>query len=126
MICLTTGYGCRWEIKPSFLLTFFGGFGLGDRGHSAVSENPTIWRVCPGVRFRRLFDEAVLINEETDETLVLNDTAISFLERCDGERSVDEIITAMVEDFEVSAKELAEDLEPFIKLLAREGIIESD
>ena len=82
-----------------------------------------IWQVQSGVRFRRLFDEAVLIHQEKAEALVLNDTAVSFLEGCDGVRTVDEIIAGMVDEFEVSAEELAADLEPFIVQLADEGII---
>lgn len=83
----------------------------------------TVWKLDPGVRFRRLFDEAVLIHQEKAEALVLNDTAISFIEGCDGERTVEEIIDSMVEEFEVSADELAADLAPFIEQLADEGII---
>ena len=83
-----------------------------------------IWKVDPGVRFRRLFDEAVLIHQEKAETLVLNDTAISFIEGCDGQRTVGEIINGMVDEFDVSAEQLTADLAPFIKQLAEEGIIE--
>ncbi|RPH94554.1 MAG: PqqD family protein [Lysobacterales bacterium] len=89
-----------------------------------MTSSETIWKVDPGVRFRRLFDEAVLIHQQKAEALVLNDTAISFLEACDGRRTVAEIIAGMTEQFEVSAEELAADLEPFIEQLAAEGIIE--
>ena len=60
-----------------------------------MTDNPTIWKLEPGVRFRRLFDEAVLIHQRTAEALVLKDTA-----------------------------QLAADLAPFIEQLAAEGIIE--
>ena len=86
-------------------------------------EGNTIWAVGSSVRFRRLLDEAVLIHQEKAAALVLNDTAISFLELCDGQRTVDEIIAGMVDDFEVSAEQLLEDLAPFIRELAEEGII---
>ena len=89
-----------------------------------MTKNTTIWKVDPSVRFRRLFDEAVLIHQRKSEALVLNDTAISFIEACDGKRTVDEIIAALTEDFEVSADQLADDLAPFIEQLAAEGIIE--
>ncbi len=89
-----------------------------------MTDNPTIWKLEPGVRFRRLFDEAVLIHQRTAEALVLNDTAISFIEACDGQRTEAEIIAMMREDFEVSAEQLAADLAPFIEQLAAEGIIE--
>ena len=90
-----------------------------------MSDKNTIWKVDSSVRFRRLFDEAVLIHQEKAEALVLNDTAISFLEACDGKRTVDEIIAGMVEEFEVRAQELEADLGPFIDQLADEGIIEA-
>ena len=83
-----------------------------------------IWKVDPSVRFRRLFDEAVMIHQEKAEALVLNDTAISFIEGCDGQRTVGEIINGMVDEFDVSAEQLTADLAPFIKQLAEEGIIE--
>lgn len=83
----------------------------------------TIWQLNSAVRFRRLFDEAVLIHQDTAEALVLNDTGVSFIELCDGERTVDEIIARIVKDFEVSADQLANDLSPFIKDLFEQGII---
>jgi len=89
-----------------------------------VTADNTIWKVDSSVRFRRLFDEAVLIHQRNAQALVLNDTAISFVEGCDGERTVGEIIAAMTDDFDVSAEQLAEDLAPFIEQLAAEGIIE--
>ena len=85
----------------------------------------TVWKVDSSVRFRRLFDEAVLIHQGKAQAMVLNDTAISFIEGCDGERTVAEIIATMTDEFEVSAKQLAEDLAPFIEELAAEGIIEA-
>ena len=88
-----------------------------------LSGGSMIWRLDSAVRFRRLLDEAVLIHQEKAEALVLNDTAVSFIELCDGRRTVDEIIAAIVESFEVSAEQLTEDLMPFIKELSREGII---
>ena len=90
-----------------------------------MTDNATIWKVKDGVRFRRLFDEAVLIQQDKAEALVLNDTAVSFLEACDGERSVEDIITGMVAEFEIGAKQLGGDLAPFIEQLEAEGIIEA-
>ena len=87
-------------------------------------DRDRVWKVVSSVRFRRLFDEAVLIHQETEQTMVLNETAISFIEGCDGERTVAEIIAGMVKEFEVSAEQLAEDLGPFVDQLAEEGIIE--
>ena len=90
---------------------------------AGVNGGSTIWQLDSAVRFRRLLDEAVLIHQEKAEALVLNDTAVSFIELCNGERTVDEIIAGIVENFEVSAEQLVQDLTPFIKELSREGII---
>jgi Coenzyme PQQ synthesis protein D (PqqD) len=88
-----------------------------------MKEGQKVWKVDSSVRFRRLFDEAVLIHQEKAEALVLNDTAVSFIEGCDGQRTVAQVIETMLVNFEVSAAELAADLEPFIHQLAGEGII---
>jgi hypothetical protein len=93
------------------------------QGNLMENNDKAVWKVESSVRFRRLFDEAVLIHQEKAEALVLNDTAISFIEGCDGKRTVEEIIAGMVDEFEVSADELAADLAPFIEQLAAEGII---
>lgn len=88
-----------------------------------MKEGQKVWKVDSSVRFRRLFDEAVLIHQEEEEALVLNDTAASFIEGCDGRRTVDQVIDSMLANFEVSADELAADLAPFIHQLAVAGII---
>ena len=88
-----------------------------------MTEGSTIWQLDSAVRYRRLLDEAVLIHQEKTEALVLNDTAVSFIELCDGERTVDEIIAGMVKNFEVGAEQLVEDFLPFIKELSQQGII---
>lgn len=94
------------------------------RSPEAVTAKSTIWKLDSGVRYRRMFDEAVLIHQRKAAALVLNDTAISFIEGCDGERSVAEIIEELTGQYDVSAEQLATDLEPFIEQLAAEGIIE--
>lgn len=88
-----------------------------------MMDTNQIWQLDKHVRFRRLFDEGVLIHQDQAEAIVLNDTGIAFLELCDGQRNAGEIIKGMQEQFEVSAEQLAADLEPFIEELAAIGII---
>ena len=82
-----------------------------------------IWQLSEHVRFRRMFDEAVLIHQEQAEALVLNDTGISFLELCDGRRSAGEIISELTVQFDVNVRTLAKDLEPFLEELAEESVV---
>lgn len=81
------------------------------------------WKLDEQVRYRRLLDEGVLIHQERAEALVLNDTAMAFLELCDGQRSTGEIIKEMAQQYEVSHEELADDLKDFIQELTQTGII---
>ena len=82
-----------------------------------------IWKLDEHVRFRRLLDEGVVVHQDQAEALVLNDTAVTFLELCDGRRDTAEIINSMAEEFDVHGEILATDLEPFIAELAVSGII---
>ena len=86
-------------------------------------NNQKTWQLNEQVRYRRLFDEGVLIHQEKAEALVLNDTAIAFLELCNGQRSTGEIISEMAQQYDVGHDELVEDLKGFIKELAQTGII---
>ena len=81
------------------------------------------WRLDENVRYRRLLDEAVLIHQQQAEALVLNDTAVAFLELCDGQRTTADIIGKLTGSYAVDSDDLAKDLEPFIDELARSGII---
>ena len=83
-----------------------------------------IWQLDEHVRFRRLFDEGVLIHQDQAEAIVLNDTGVTFLELCDGRRNAGEIISGMAAQFEVERETLAADLVPFIQELADGGIIQ--
>jgi len=83
-----------------------------------------IWKIDEHVRFRRLFDEGVVIHQEQAETVVLNDTGVTFLELCDGQRKTGDIISTMSETFDIDSETLLEDLRPFIQELAELGIIQ--
>ena len=82
-----------------------------------------IWQVNEHVRFRRMFDEGVVIHQDQDEALVLNDSGVAFLELCDGQRNTGEIISGLTESFTVERETLVDDLEPFIAEMIESGII---
>lgn len=81
-------------------------------------------KINPKVRFRRVFDEGVVIHQERAEALVLNDTAMAFLELCDGQRTLAEIVAGMAEQFEVERDVLEADIAGFVEELERAGLIE--
>lgn len=88
-----------------------------------IFEGKKTWQLDEQVRYRRLFDEGVLIHQEQAEALVLNDTAMAFLELCDGRRSMAEIINEMTGQYDVGHDELVDDLKNLIRELDQAGII---
>lgn len=90
---------------------------------SDTVDQETVYRVDPNVRFRRLFDEAVVLHQRRAETMVLNDTGVAFLELCDGRRATREIVAALCEQFDVDEPTLAEDLGPFLQEMRSAEVI---
>ena len=88
-----------------------------------MHKSEATWQVDPQVRFRRMFDEAVVIHQEKAEALVLNETGITFLELCDGQRSVDEIIELMDAQYDIFNEDLHSDIRQFVEELCGRGII---
>lgn len=84
----------------------------------------TVWRRSSRVRYRRLFEEAVVVHQDRSEALVLNETGASFLDLCDGRRRLGEIVDALVDDYEVEEAQLAGDIAAFAEEMSRLGLIE--
>ncbi len=80
----------------------------------------------PEVRFRRVFDEAVMIHPDHSEALLLNDTAAAFLELCDGQRSFEQIIELLGDQYEVSETTLHQDMRTFVGELHGLGLVTSN
>lgn len=87
-----------------------------------VNSN-AVWALDPGVRYRRMFDEAVLIHQEKAEALVLNETAVSFLELCDGKNTLEQITQILLDRYQTSHAQLAADLSGFLAELQESSII---
>jgi uncharacterized protein YaiI (UPF0178 family) len=72
--------------------------------------------------WRRIGDDIVVIKDNGLATHVLNKTAASIWEMCDGKRSIDEITTRLCERFDVSFEEARADVREIIKKFIRLGI----
>jgi len=88
-----------------------------------MMDSTKTWQLDEQVRYRRLFEEGVLIHQEQAEALILNDTAMAFLELCDGQRNTAEIIDEMTQRYDVAHAELLGDLSGFIEELLKAGVI---
>lgn len=79
---------------------------------------------CRDVRFRRVLDEAVVIRQEAAESMVINETAASVLEYCDGQRNLQQICQELQNIYEVEATTLTEDILQFAQELEAAGLVE--
>jgi len=88
-----------------------------------MTDTANTFKLDPKVRFRRLFDEGVVIHQQKAEALVLNEVGISFLELCDGDRSLQQIIDIMAEQYETTVDVLNRDIREFVLELRDAGVI---
>jgi hypothetical protein len=82
-------------------------------------------RVVPNVLFRRVSDEAVLVNLNTEVYLGLNGVGARMWSALTDASSVQAAYDALLEEYEIDPSELRRDLEAFIERLFAEQLIES-
>lgn len=79
----------------------------------------------PSVLSRKLFDdEVVLVNADTASSLALtNQTAVIVWEMVDGNKSIQDIIDAITQQFQDVPNGVSSDVQALLNLLARDGFI---
>jgi len=83
-----------------------------------LAKSPTTaWRLIEG--------EAVILSLETKVLRGLNPVGSRVWELIDGQRSVEEIITAIVQEFDVTPQAAAEDVKRFVRELLDKGLATS-
>jgi len=81
-------------------------------------------RVKDGVTVQGLGDEVMLYDPEKDNIHVLNNTACSIWNLCDGQHTIDEILTNMKKEFpDVPQSELKEDIENTVEELKKKQLL---
>ena len=77
----------------------------------------------PDVVYRRLGDEVVLVHLRTNQIFALNETGARFWELLSAGRDRDEIETVLLAEFDVSAADLAHEIDELLAALSREDIV---
>ena len=78
----------------------------------------------PDTAFRPVGDEGgLVVIPGRSEVKVLNPVAIKVYQLLDGEHSIDSIVEAVTEEFEVGAEEAAKDVGDFLGLLKEHGLL---
>lgn len=81
-------------------------------------------RLNPAVLLRKGLDgEAVLVNLDTAASLAINQTGIFVWQLVDGQRTVDQIITAVHRQFPDAPPEVVNDVSVLMDILAEDGFI---
>ena len=78
------------------------------------------------VIWRRIEDDIVIISEDGLATHILNKTAAFIWELCNGKNGIDDIITSLLEKFEVPEEEAKADVSEIIDKLLQLGILKQD
>ena len=80
------------------------------------AKNPaTAWRVIEG--------EAVILSLDTKAFRGLNPVGSRVWELIDGQRNVDEIVEAVVREFDVTREQAAVDVTAFVRELQEKGLV---
>jgi len=77
----------------------------------------------PGVAFKRMLEEVVLLNLTTGVYYSSNETGADIWELCDGTVSIEHIISKMVELFDLEHEQAQEHLLEFLGDLEQEGLV---
>jgi hypothetical protein len=75
------------------------------------------------LRLERVGGELILLDGGTERVHELNEVGTFILERCDGERTVGEIVAELVGQYAVSKKRAAQDTEALLEEMKTLGIV---
>lgn len=84
----------------------------------------TVFRKCPDVIERMIDGEAVLLDTNTGVYYSLEDTGSRIWEMLDGTMTISDIVSRIVEEYEVSEDRAIEDAGKLFADLEREGLVE--
>lgn len=82
------------------------------------------WTLARDVRFRRIFDEAVVVRQDASEVMGLNHVGLRILELIRDGVPESDMISTLTAEFEVEPEEIRADLPAFVDELVASGVIE--
>lgn len=82
------------------------------------------YRRTTDTRFRAMGDEGMVIHQRAGEVVVLNETGTRILGMIDGATSVDKLLKALADEYQVQSTTLHNDVQTYLQELETAGIIE--
>lgn len=77
----------------------------------------------PDAVVRREEEEAVVFNPADGNLVCINGTGVFVWDLCDGSRGIDDLVKALVSEYEVSSQDAEKDCLEYVKNLKEAGLI---
>jgi Coenzyme PQQ synthesis protein D (PqqD) len=107
--------------------------GEGDMAHSADEasgtidpasiEQSAIPTLSPDIAFRQTDGKVAAFDQKSGAMFEFNETASSFVTRCDGRKSLHEIATELASEYDVTANDIIGDLREIAAQMADQGVL---
>ena len=84
----------------------------------------TVYKKTSDTRFRNIGEEGIVVRQRASEVLVVSETGARILDLVDGNRTVDDLVATLAEEYEIDLGKLADDVAAYLLDLLGAGIIE--
>lgn len=91
---------------------------------AVLIESDDSFRLHPGSRFRRVGDEAVVVQQDAAEVLVLNEVGARILELVERRSTISEVLTILSAELDVGSVQLEQDVQQFLRELRQAKVVE--
>lgn len=88
-----------------------------------ATTSPTLWSRDRDLPFQRMDEEAIVVNPQTREVHLLNETAARIWELLETPLSIDDLCDALEQEFEMEPAALRFEVESFVADLGGKGLI---
>ena len=92
---------------------------------SATSQATAHWTRDPGLPFQRMDEDAIVINPQTREVHLLNGTAARIWELLETPLSINDLVSALGNEFDAEPAALRREVETFVADLGDKGLLVS-
>jgi hypothetical protein len=83
----------------------------------------TSWRRDPGLPHQKLDEETIVVDPARREVHLLNETAARVWELCATPRSLDQLVTALADEYEGPADQLRKDVAELLQFLGDRHLV---
>ena len=83
-----------------------------------------IYQPCEDVISRKMVDDVVLVNLNTEQIYTLNETGARFWELLESGKSIDQILVELLKKYDITEAELLSEIHAIVDQLLERGLIQ--